>query len=390
MARVKRTERAQSFADNRERLDKLAKVGDAMGWTKASDVFVPIYAVPTIFPQFDEAVRVGGLPLERVVLVHGPSNEGKTAFVLGLGLSFLQRGHYFNFIDAERTTPSTWIKKLYRDFMVHPGFRGFIPETYEETVDHVRNFCNGIAKGRDSGDLDADTTGLVVVDSIRKLTPKNLLKNLLEGEASKGGKGKKKPKGIDGYGGRAAQYKAALNAQWMDDLCVLVTKTKTTIVIISRESENPDADPFYGEDFKVQGGGALFYESGIAVRVLREEKPIRLGEKDGYRMVGERHRLVIRKTKVASKESKNPVAHFHTSNGVLVPEGYDRARDLIELGLDLDVLQISGSHFKWGRRGLGQGEHAAVKKLHADPELCDSLEREIREKFRLEETRSEL
>src|SRR5690606_8630504 len=82
-----------------------AVANDLKEFRPAAEVLRHIESVPTIFPQYDAAVRVGGHPISRFTLIHGPSNEGKTVFTQGLGRSFLERGHFFALADAERTTP---------------------------------------------------------------------------------------------------------------------------------------------------------------------------------------------------------------------------------------------------------------------------------------------
>jgi recombination protein RecA len=374
----------KGFTANREKLDAFAALGkdlDAVGWKHAGQVLTEVRAVPTMFPQVDLATRVHGWPTERFCLVHGPSNEGKTAFLLGLLASFLARGHGAAMIDAEKSTPSTWVRQLFGELATAPGFRAFDPPSYEATVDAVRAYCEVIGNARAAGKLDQETTAIVGLDSIRKLVPKRLLETLLkegaDGDEARGPGGrKKKPAGVDGMSGRAAMYKAALNTAWMDELTVLLKQTGCAMVVIGREYENSDPSDFFGEDFKLGGGQGLIFESSLRVRVC-DRVPV----KDGDRMVGEQHTIEIRKTKIAHKEEKVPHAHFHTSNGVLVPAGFDRARDVVELGVDCGVIDKAGAWFSFDGERLGQGVNAAVKLLSKMPELLERVEQACRKSF---------
>lgn len=379
---------ANEFGATRDRLNQMAEVaGRFVSFRPATDVLTKVRAVPTIFPQVDLATRVGGWPIERFGLVHGPSNEGKTMFLIGLGLSFLKGGHFFNFVDAEYTTPSTWLETYMGPFVNHPGFTALRPTTYEQTVDAVRASAESIAEAKVKGILDPDTSCLYVVDSLRKLVPKNLLAKIMKESADAApqtGKGRrgKGQRGVDGLGGRAAQHKAALNAQWLDELVPLLAQTGTAMVVVARESEDPDAGIF-DEGFKVGGGKAIYYDSSLAARIVREGY-VTDGNKN---VIGERHAVTIRKTKVGKKgREKRPMAYFHTSNGLLVPEGFDKPRDLIEQALDFEVAELNGSRIKWHGKQLGNGFDATVKRLHDDPELFAAFEAEVREKAEAEWT----
>lgn len=368
----------------RQRIDRLAKVAARFeAWRPAAEVLTEVRSVSTIFPQLDVATRVSGWPIERVALVHGPSNEGKTLLTLGLGLGFLMRGHFFALIDAEHTTPARWLSALMAEHAESKAFVALRPASYEKAVDAVRNFCERIGEAREKGEVDPDTTGIVVVDSVRKLQPKKLLEQLMKDGADNG----KRSKGIDGYGGRAAQLKAALNAAWLDELVPLLAHTGTAAVLITRETDDPDAGSFDRRDFKIGGGKSLVYDSSLVVRVLRagyvtdsEDKKI---------VYGERHAVEVWKTKIAGRgDERVPMAHFHTSNGALegVAEGFDRPRDLLELGRELGAVEVEGSSYKLDvggrcRLALGRGENAVVVKLHRDPALLARLEGAVRERL---------
>ena len=375
-----------SFAGNRDTLKKMAAVAKRFdGWRPAAETILRVQSVPTRFLQYDHRLGVGGQPIARITLVHGPSNHGKTAFVLGLMESFLARDHFAGFVDAERTTPLPWVQTLMKGLEHHPGFVGLPAQSYEQVVGGVRKFCDTIGSARAKKEIDERTTGIVVVDSIRKLVPEGLLKKMLaavkadDGDDKKKSPREKKAKGIDGAGGRAAQIKAAINAQWMDELVPLLSNTNTAIVIIAREMDDPDAG-LYERQWKISGGKALYYEASVDVRVSRTW--VKEGEGEKAPVVGERHRLEIHKTKVAGKIQKVPTAYFHTSNGVLVPEGFDAPRDVLELGTDAGIITLSGATYIWGKKRIANGRANAVKRLHSDPEFFQAIEADVREYVR--------
>lgn len=380
---------AQSFAMTREQLDAMAAVADeAAGgaWKPAGEVLRRVRAVPTDLIAVDELTRVGGWPTERFSLIHGPSSQGKTQAMLLLGASFLKRGHFFDLIDAEYTTPITWCEELMTPEVAHlPTFRALRPQTYEEVRDAVRRKCDAVGEARAKGRLDPKTTGLIGLDSLRKLVPKKLYETLAKEMTDEKPKGfRKSPKGIDGYGGRAAQMKAALNASWLDELVPLLGQTGMAMAVISRETEDPDADPFDDDAVKVGGGKAVFYESSVALRCLLGGFIV---DGDDKRLVGEKTICRLRKTKVGHRMQKVPEGFFHVSNGVLVPAGHDRARDVLELGRKLGSVVVSGAWWCTADgETIGQGINKAVVALHDNAELLAQLEAETRAMFVLEGT----
>lgn len=365
---------------NKDRLEALANVaGRFKGHKPPREVLRVVRAVPTIFPWFDWTTRVNGFPTDRISLVHGPSNHGKTIFGHGIGLSFLQRGHFYRLLDAERTTPITWLQKLWgKDFVDHPGFSACRPDTYEAAVDDVRQWATTIGEARDKGDLPADTTGVLLVDSIRKLVPQKFFDKIAK-QASE-------DTGTDGFGGRGAQMKALLNSAWMDELVVLMEKSRCAMVFIARESSEKNPNPKGADIIHVGGGGALIYDSSLVIRVRRANWMVEgKTTTDAGTPVGERLEVAINKTKIAGKDDRVVRSFFHTTNGNVqgVPEGYARAWDLIGLGIRLGVVEQAGAWFKWpGVRC--QGEPAAFRKLSANPEMMVELEAACRAKFKME------
>jgi len=363
MPRVTRKEQ-----DRRKRLQALGTVAAQMeGFGQGREVLTPVRSVQTIFPQFDVATRVNGYPIQRVCMVHGPSNEGKTFFALGLGRSFLEREHFYYHIDAEFSTPEPWVVENLRACADYPTFLAIRPRNYEEVTDMIRKACDRLEKARKGNKIPEHTSALFVVDSIQKLVPKGFLSKLRKPESSGGG-------GIDPMDGRGGQVQAGLHAAWMKELVPLMYHANAGMVLISRESENVDGGAF-DKQYKVGGGKAVYYDSSIVARITRA--PIKDGGwvKRGDLIIGEKHSVKIVKTKVGHKDDKITECFFHTSNGEHVPAGFDYARDVLDLGLRCGVLvKDSGSKVLDQATGEDYGTmNDAVLKLSADMDALNEL-----------------
>lgn len=359
------------IGESKGRLKAISGIAAKMTmWRPSAEVLTKVKAVPTIFPSFDRATKVGGLPIERLTVLHGPSNQGKSAAALGFGYSFLQKGHFFAFMDAERTTPAGWLAKLMGDWVDHPGFVAIRPNDYEEAVDAVRQFCKEVAAARETKGLE-DVTGLIVLDSLRKLVPKDFLKNI-EKHGAGGAKGS-----IDGFRGRGGQLKAKLNADWMDEITTLLHKYKCAMVIISRESKDLDADRWdklAERDFKVGGGSAVIYDASIVARVSRKGW---IEQQES--VVGERIKLRIWKTKVGGKDYKVTDSFLSLANGNSRAEGFWPAFDTLDLARKFGIVETKGSWLQWGEKHRCQGETKFLTFLDENPEALSELETAVRQ-----------
>jgi hypothetical protein len=325
--------RTRKSAAKPERLKALATAAkDFALWKPGREVLTPVASVPTIFPQFDVATRVRGYPIQRVVFLHGPSSMGKTSMMLGLGRSFLEHGHYYFHVDAEMTTPEPWVQENLGEFADSDRFFAIRPESFEETAEAVRTAAYELKRKRDAGEIEANTTALFGIDSLQKLVPKDLLKKLLEQS--------KNEKTLDPLKGRGGMFQAALNTAWMRELIPLLYHCNAGLVLLGRESQNVNAGMF-DKDYVVGGGNSVYYDSSLVCRITRDAW-VEQGSDKEKEVIGERHLVQIMKTKVGHKDAKVTRCYFHTSNGKLIPAGYDRARDVIELGLRTGVLQLSG------------------------------------------------
>jgi RecA/RadA recombinase len=378
--------RIKEAQEARKARGELAAVAERFkAFRPAREVMKVVRAVPTRFVQFDHATRVGGMPIERFMLLHGPSNEGKSLLSLGLVESFLARGHLALYVDAERTTPITWVRELMGNLANLDTFFADKPDTYEETIKRVREFLRGMIDLKAKGDMDPKTSAIIVIDSLRKLVPEDLMKAVLK-------QAKDDLKGKDGRvkigRDRGGQIKAKMNAAWVDELTPMIDKAGVAFVAIAREMVDPDASPFakkFASNYLVGGGGAIFFEAALSIRTTRaayvRERDRKAGEEDLDRgkTYGEKHCVTLKKTKVAGKEAPVTICHFHSSNGVFIPPGFDRARDVVDLGKKLGVIKGDG-WLHWGKHRW-QGMHAAVRKLTGEPGTLAALESEVREAF---------
>ena len=368
----------EAAAESRRNISKMAAIFGDGSPPKASEYMRRVTAVPTCFPQFDYITGVGGLPVGRVVIVHGPSGDGKTEFCLGLLASYINAGHAGMLADAEQTTPPDFARSRMGDAFDSPAFRSMPVRNYEQVRGDVRKFVETVADAREAGKIDEDATALVVMDSLKNLLPATVWEELAKAaKEGKKGRGAKKP-GVDGFGGRAGQLQAAYNTAWLVELSSLLSETKTTLVAIVRE-RTTEGEGFWAEDrVELVGGREVEYANSLRLRITR--KPILNDEKE---FLGERHSVEIYKSKVSKRSDIRPQGFFHTSNGKACPEGFDRARDVFELGCDLGVIEQSGAWYAYEGQKIGQGGENVVVKLRAEPELMRAIERGCRERFGL-------
>jgi RecA/RadA recombinase len=342
-------------------LDAMAKVATRFaGWRPATEVLTLVKSVPTIFPQVNRGLRVGGWPTQRIALVHGPSGHGKTTFVHGLGLSFLNAGHFYAYVDAEYTTPEDWLGKLMAKQSQNPAFLAMRPKTYEETVEGVRGLAKQLSDAKEKGEIPPETACFCAIDSIRKLVPEKLMAKLLKDEG-----------GIDGASGRAAMMKAALNAQWLDELAPLAYHANLSILFIARETENPNASP-WDPKFKVGGGTALVFDSSVVGRVTRDSW-VKRGSDDNAQIIGEKHCVNITKTKVSGMEGKTIQTYFHTMNALQGEPGFDPMRDVFDLCLRLKIVEQDKARYSFDNALLGVGVEKAVQHLRDNPDVATTM-----------------
>jgi recombination protein RecA len=334
------------------------------GWGSAEEVLVKVRSVPTIFVDFDRALRVGGMPLGRFYVVHGPTSGGKSAFILGLVRSFLQRKHLVGYVDAEHTTPDEWVQQMVAGCARDPLFRASRPQTYEETIDAVDTLLRAVA---DLKKTRPELATLIVVDSINKLVPERELATL-------------RKLGADAIDKGWGRLRAAMNQAWIDHLTPLLAKNDVAMIAVAQERTTQGAsedDKKYGRDWHVKGGAGILYDSSLNMRVSMAAKLYsgEKGDKDSA-VIGAKHRVRIHKSKVEWLEGAHTDCYFHLSNGQAADAGFELGRDLFGVAVELGVIKQSGSWYSWGKKRW-QGEPRAVTSLR-DRETRGRLEAEVR------------
>jgi RecA/RadA recombinase len=374
-------------AQNRERLKGMAEVAQAFkAFRPAPEVVQQVEAVPTIFPDLDRVIGVGGLPSRRITVVHGPSNKGKSQLTLGLGLSFLKRDHFFGLCDAEQTSGEDWVRKMFGKAFEHPGFVSIPVGTFEQTRDGFRDYYDQVARARAAGNIPEDTRAMGLIDSITKLVPAKLWEELqkaskadkqdADAKPKKGRAAQRdKSKGVDGASGRAGQLKAGMISAFMDEMVPVLAQTKGTLVLITRENVEVSEDFFGGEIITLVGGKALNFDASLRLRV--NAFPTYTGEGKEREFVGEKHVVEVLKTKVAGKGEQVPRALFHTN----ADGTFDSARDLLTCALELGVVTVRGSYYVGPMGNLGQGMEQALTAIRSSEVTSTVIEKDCREKM---------
>ena len=351
--------------------------GEVKGWDSAGDILDKIESVRTVFPDFNRAVRVGGLPIRRIHTVHGPTHGGKTAFVLGLVKSFVDCGYLAGFVDAEHALGHKFAQEMVADLETYKNFLAVRPKNYEETIQKVDSFLDAAAKVRKT---HPDHKSILVVDSINKLVPKRELEKFLKG-------GSVDEKGAEEMAkGHWGRYRAALNQAWLDHLTPKVAAAECAMVIIAQERDDAENSTKFFDAFKVKGGAALMFDASLVIRVMKGQ-PVYLpgtsdkkGKEKNAAICGFSHRVRIWKSKVAHMDGRYTDSIFHLSNGKLAPEGLDTARDALQVGVSLGLVTKSGSWFSFGKKRC-QGEPKAIHYMNAHPEKLMKLLNDIAAKL---------
>lgn len=333
-------------------------------------------SVRTIFSGFNRQSTVGGAPLSNVALLHGPSQGGKTAFSCGLIRSFQEAGAPTMFVDAELAAET---KKWFRRMGVDGKKCLYVgrtdadaeksPLTYEEIVEEVDGTIERYRAGKRAGSIPPKTPFLIVVDSLSKMVPKSMLKDL---DSAKGG---------DVVRSGVGRLQAAMNTAWFLALGPKVGDDDILFVAIVHEMEEQGGDK-WGPDFKVRGGKGIVYDSMLQIRVTFAGQVKDLAADDAA-VTGKRHKISLLKNKHGPSFEKN-ACYFYTSNGKgAVPVGFDRGREVVHEALIRGVIKgpsLDGLKLTLGTRLEVNGEkHTLGDFLRGDRAagLVVALEQEL-------------
>jgi RecA/RadA recombinase len=383
MARRKKKEGDPDFdslvpSKNRESMDRagvswspkyIEAAGEIDDWDSADEVLDNIVSVRTVFPDFNNATHVGGLPVRRIHTIHGPTHGGKTAFALGLAKSFADVGYLTGVVDAEYALGKEFAAEIVTNLKSKPNFLASRPKTYEETISKVDSFLHKAGKVKETF---SEAKSFLLIDSINKLVPKRELEKILkQGQINeKGAKELTK--------GHHARYRAALNQAWLDQLTPKIWKADCALVLIAQERGEDDPSDFFNENFKVKGGAALLFDASLVMRVMKSTpifiKPSEL--KSNNNICGFAHRVRIWKSKVSHMEGRYTDCIFHISNGRLTTPGLDIGRDAMSLGIRFGLIKVSGPWYEYNGYKL-QGFNAMLKVIYKDSDLLFNLLNEI-------------
>ena len=323
-------------------------------------------SVPTIFPGFNRATTVGGAPLSCVWLVSGPSMGGKTVYLCGLIRSFQLAGGVSVFVDAELSADTRrWMPRLGVDLskLIYIGRTADgdkkRPMTYEEVTNEVEKVLDLFQEMKAKGRIPPDTPLIIVVDSISKMVPEDLLKKIA---------GKEGGKALRGGVGRV---QALLNTAWLAALGPRVGDDNILFAVIAHEMEDGDATK-WTKGWKVRGGAALIYDSMMHVRVTFAGQTKDLST-DGATATGKCHRIKIHKNKHGPAFDE---AYFYTASGEgICPMGFDRVREVLHEGIlrGLVTGPSSPREMTVGSSVTYDGKVYRLKKLY-EPESAGLIE----------------
>jgi recombination protein RecA len=298
----------------------------------SKDVLVPVSVIPTGSLGIDAALGVGGFPRGRVIEVYGPEAGGKTTLTLHVVAEAQRIGGQAAFIDAEHALDPTYARKLGVDV---DNLLVSQPDNGEQALEIAEALIR-------SGGVD-----VVVVDSVAALVPKAEL----EGEMGEPQMG----------------LQARLMSQALRKLTAIVSKSKTCLIFINQVREKIGV--MFGNPETTTGGRALKFYSTIRLDIRRIQ-----AIKEGDKVVGSRTRAKVVKNKVAAPFRE---AEFD----IIYGEGISREGDLIDLGVEHNLLEKTGTWLSFQGERLGQGRENARLFLKENTDIRENLEAALRKKL---------
>ncbi|MCC7521012.1 MAG: recombinase RecA [Flavobacteriaceae bacterium] len=311
-------------------LDKLDKTYGKGTVMKMGDQAIDeIESIPTGSLGLDIALGVGGYPRGRVVEIFGPESSGKTTLTLHAMAEVQKQGGIAAFIDAEHAFDRTYAQNLGVDI---DNLIISQPDHGEQALEIADNLIR-------SGAID-----LVIIDSVAALTPKSEI----EGE----------------MGDSKMGLHARLMSQALRKLTGAIHKTNCTVIFINQLREKIGV--MFGNPETTTGGNALKFYASIRLDIRKGTQI-----KDGDTSMGNRTKVKVVKNKVAPPFK---IAEFD----VLYGEGISKIGEIIDLGVEYNIINKSGSWFSYGETKLGQGRDGVKKILQDNPELAEELEGKIK------------
>ena len=294
-----------------------------------ADNVVPVAAISTGCISLDSALGVGGVPRGRVVEIFGPESSGKTTMALQVIAQAQKTGGAAAFVDAEHALDPVYARKLGVDI---DNLLISQPDSGEQALEIT------------SALVQCGAIDVVVVDSVAALVPKAEL----EGE----------------MGDNHVGLHARLMSQALRKLTGVVARTNTCMIFINQIREKIGV--MFGSPETTTGGRALKFYSSVRMDVRRTG-----ALKDGEVVIGNRTKIKVVKNKVASPFRE---AEFD----ILYGEGVSREGDLLDVGVNKNLVEKSGSWFSFHGERIGQGRENSRVFLKEHPEAAQRLEEELR------------
>ena len=291
-----------------------------------------IEAIPTGALSLDIALGIGGVPRGRIIEIYGPESSGKTTLALHVIAEAQKMGGEAAFIDAEHALDPVYSKKLGVDI---DNLIVSQPDTGEQALEITESLVR-------SGALD-----VIVVDSVAALVPKAE---------------------IDGdMGDSHMGLQARLMSQALRKLAGAINKSKTVLIFINQLREKIGV--MFGNPETTTGGRALKFYASIRMDIRKVENIKQDGEFKGSRV-----RVKVVKNKVAPPFRE---AEFDVVYG----EGISKAGNILDMAVNLDIIEKSGSWFSYKGERIGQGRENVKKYLQENPDVLKEVETKVRENF---------
>ena len=324
--KVANTEKLKALQATLDRLDKSYGKGTVM--RLGDNAIEEMEVISSGSVTINRALGVGGFPKGRVVEIYGPESSGKTTLTIHAIAECQKAGGIAAFIDAEHAFDQFYAKALGVDV---ENLLISQPDNGEQALEIADNLIR-------SGAID-----LVVIDSVAALTPKAEI----EGE----------------MGDSQMGLQARLMSKALRKLTASINKANTCCIFINQLREKIGV--MFGNPETTSGGNALKFYSTIRLDIRRSTQI-----KNGDEVVGNRTRVKIVKNKVAPPFR---LAEFDIMYG----KGISKLGEIIDLGVEFEIIKKSGSWYSYGDTKLGQGKDSVKDLLMDNPELSDELEKKV-------------
>ncbi len=328
MSDDKKSAKLKALQLTMDKMDKTYGKGAVM--RMGDKAIVEVESIPSGSLSLDLALGIGGYPKGRVVEIYGPESSGKTTLTIHAIAEVQKQGGIAAFIDAEHAFDRYYAENLgvnTEELIISQ------PDNGEQALEIVDNLIR-------SGAID-----LIIIDSVAALTPRAEI----EGE----------------MGDSKVGLQARLMSQALRKLTSTISKTNCTCIFINQLREKIGV--MFGNPETTTGGNALKFYSSVRIDIRRSSQI-----KSGDAVMGNRTRVKVVKNKIAPPFRQ---AEFDIMYG----QGISKAGEIIDLGVDHEIIKKAGSWFSYDDTKLGQGRDAVRQLLLENPELADELEGKIKE-----------